>query len=446
MQPQQLRNQAGPRRKLRRPNCACARQTPSIVVALHSTSRQLYRSHARAPMDSAPTFASLGLRLPVATVTAPAAGRRAVTTTTAAAAVPPSGSAGASGGGVSPPPAEIEATCLRCVISAISGAIADDISDVLLSLGAQSVVVQEHRPEGAPEQEIFDDGVSKLWDVCDIVAHFPLEADVDSCLALLEDAMREAAMLQPDSAGLVYTTSPVANESWVEQIKASYVPLQITQDMWIIPEWSEPLDLTATNITLQPGVAFGTGEHPTTRMCLRELRVLADAGRLRRASVCDYGTGSGVLAIAALKYGAASAVGTDIDLLAVKAAQRNGALNGYEPPAFTALQCGAGIDDPEPIAAAAAAASGSSSGSGSSSSTATTPTFDLVVANILRGPLVELQGRLSGYVKPGGLLMLSGILYEQAAEIQAAYGGDFQDFVVKTDQQWAVITAVKKRR
>ncbi|KAG2426056.1 hypothetical protein HXX76_013246 [Chlamydomonas incerta] len=355
----------------------------------------------------------------------------------AAAAAPPPSGAGASG--VSPPPAEIEATCLRCVISAIGGAVADDVSDVLLSLGAQSVVVQEHRPEGAAEQEIFDDGVAKLWDVCDIVAHFPLEADVDSSVALLEDAMREAEMLQPDGPGLAYAVSPVANESWVEQIKASYVPLQITDDLWIIPEWSEPQDLAATNIILQPGVAFGTGEHPTTRMCLRQLRALADAGRLRGVTVCDYGTGSGVLAIAALKYGAACAVGTDIDSLAVKAAQRNGALNGYEQPAFVALQCGAGINDPEPIAAAAVAAGGGGSSSGA------TPTFDLVVANILRGPLVELQDRLSGYVKPGGMLMLSGILFEQAAEIQAAYGGDFQDFVVKTDQQWAIVTAVKRR-
>ncbi|GIL41984.1 hypothetical protein Vafri_63 [Volvox africanus] len=358
---------------------------------------------------------------------------------------------------VSPPPAEIEATCLRCVISGISGDLAEELGDVLLTMGAQSVVVQEHRPPGAPEQEIFDDGEARLWDRCDLLVHFPLEADVEGSLAVALDALglgpggaaeegNPAVECQEEEEeegtsifGIQYHVEAVANEAWVEQIKASYVPLQVCKDLWIIPEWSEPVDLAATNIILQPGVAFGTGEHPTTRLCLRELRDMGTGGKLHGATVCDYGTGSGVLALAALKYGAARAVGTDIDSLAVKAAQRNGALNGFERHNFLVLQCGGGIDEPEPLMAAL---NGVSSPSSPHSSAA--PQFDLVVANILRGPLVELQPRLSGYVRPGGRLMLSGILFEQAEEIKMAYSREFEDFSVSTDQQWALLQATKK--
>ncbi|GLI70449.1 hypothetical protein VaNZ11_015364 [Volvox africanus] len=354
---------------------------------------------------------------------------------------------------MSPPPAEIVATCLRCIITGISGDLAEELGDVLLTMGAQSVVVQEHRPPGAPEQEIFDDGEAHLWDRCDLLVHFPLEADVEGSLAMALDALgldpggaagegNSAVERQEEGTsvfGIQYHVEAVANEAWVEQIKASYVPLRVCEDLWIIPEWSEPVDLAATNIILQPGVAFGTGEHPTTRLCLRELRDMGARGKLLGATVCDYGTGSGVLALAALKYGAARAVGTDIDSLAVKAAQRNGALNGFQPHNFLALQCGGGIHEPDPLAVAL---NGESSPSSPHSSA--TSQFDLLVANILRGPLVELQPRLSRYVRPGGQLMLSGILYEQAEEIKMAYSREFEDFRVFTDEQWALLLATKK--
>ncbi|GFR45308.1 hypothetical protein Agub_g6668 [Astrephomene gubernaculifera] len=489
----------------------------------------------------------------------------------------------------SPPPAEIEATCLRCTLGAISGDLAEELGDVLLAMGAQSVVVQEHRPPGAPEQPIYEDGCeggTALWDRCDLIAHFPLEADVEGTLALAAVAVglpppqpSDPPQQQPhqqlpdqqhgvtasavgavgsqgeaaaaaateeeeeeevsvaaggDGGVLTYRIEPVANAGWVEQIKASYVPLQLAEDLWITPEWGslegEEGDegegeeqhgeegqqeaqhgQGVVNILLQPGVAFGTGEHPTTRLCLLALRQLAAGGGLAGAAVCDYGTGSGVLAIAALKYGAARAVGTDIDSLAVKAAQRNGALNGFQPPTFTVFQCGGGIHDPEPLAAAAAAAAGgggaaaaaggaaavaaaagvvAAAGGGAAAAvvggvtaaaaTAATAAvaaaatgtvsggaavvvddatlaatlaaaggddlqqFDLVVANILRGPLVELQPRLSGYVRPGGRLLLSGILAEQAPEVIAAYSPQFGDFSMQVEQQWAALMATKR--
>lgn len=135
-------------------------------------------------------------------------------------------------------------------------------------------------------------------------------------------------------------------------MQASYVPLRLSQRLYIVPEWdSPPADQTpdAINIILTPGVAFGTGEHPTTRMCLAVLE--EKAADLQGARVMDYGAGSGVLALAALKLGAREAVGTDTDPLAVRAAVRNAELNGPEcTAAMTVLQCGPSSDDPEPVA------------------------------------------------------------------------------------------------
>jgi len=146
-------------------------------------------------------------------------------------------------------------------------------------------------------------------------------------------------------------------------------------------------------------------------------------------SLIDYGAGSGVLALAALKFGASAAVGTDTDELAVKAARRNALLNSVSER-FAVVQCGASLDSPEPLAAAGMPRD---------------MKFDVVAANILRGPLVELQPRLTAYAAPGARLLLSGILADQAPEILEAYAADFDDFEVKTDGSWACVQAVRKR-
>lgn len=292
----------------------------------------------------------------------------------------------------------------------------------MLSRRPRNPRVEEHRPPGAPEQEIFDDGSgeSGVWDRCDVVAFFALEDDAAEAVRCAADAVE-----LPDAR---FELEEIANEGWVEQIKASYVPLRIADDLYIVPEWCEPEDPAALNIVMQPGVAFGTGEHPTTRLCLQHL--LRSRQWLAGKRVMDYGTGSGVLAIAALKLGAAHATGTDTDSLAVQSAQRNGELSGVPPAVFEVYQCGAALDDPEPVerATGKAAAGG----------------YDLVVANILRGPLVELQPRLASYVRSGGRLALSGILAEQAAEVVAAYSRDFADFQTSVDSTWALVTAVRK--
>eukprot|EP00879_Flechtneria_rotunda_P033157 GHRR01036694.1.p1 GENE.GHRR01036694.1~~GHRR01036694.1.p1 ORF type:complete len:182 (+),score=51.90 GHRR01036694.1:303-848(+) len=169
-----------------------------------------------------------------------------------------------------------------------------------------------------------------------------------------------------------------------------------------------------------------SGEHPTTRLCLRLLASLS----LQGSTVMDYGTGSGILAIAALLLGAESAVGTDTDPLAVRAAEANAALNGVACK-LRVVRCGPNLNDLDPLLQL--------SGKGQDGNT-----FDLVVANILRGPLVELQPRLTAYCKPGGQIALSGILDAQAPDVIEAYSPGFEGFQVHTDGGWALVTARSK--
>eukprot|EP00775_Hariotina_reticulata_P008826 gene8826-9005_t len=213
--------------------------------------------------------------------------------------------------------------------SPVTGDTAEQLCDCLLGFGAQSVVIEEFRPPGGLEQERFG-ADADLWDDCQVMAHFELQVS--------GKAANSAA------PSLSYTQEQVVDQEWVAQIKASYVPVQVAEGLYIVPEWSEPEDSTAINIILTPGVAFGTGEHPTTKLCLRHLRSLT----LEGCSIMDYGAGSGVLAIAALLMGATSAVATDIDPLAVRAAEANAALNGVQQQ-MQVLQCGPCLQDPDPV-------------------------------------------------------------------------------------------------
>jgi ribosomal protein L11 methyltransferase len=146
-------------------------------------------------------------------------------------------------------------------------------------------------------------------------------------------------------ASLRRAVEPVRPRDWEASIRDAYQPVQLSPGFWIVPSWAPAPDPGATNIVLEPGLAFGTGDHPTTRLCLRWLRALP---ALRGAAVMDYGTGSGVLAVAALVLGAARAVGTDVEALAVKAAAQNAALNGVAG-ALRVLRCGADLAAGEPL-------------------------------------------------------------------------------------------------
>jgi ribosomal protein L11 methyltransferase len=319
---------------------------------------------------------------------------------------------------------------VRAVLYGIPGPQAEELSDLLLVFGALSVGLEEDRAEGAPEQKIYDTD-EKVWDTCRLVAIYPADSDLDeSLLGPAEAVLGFAPRL---------TTEEVVSQEWEEVIKASYVPLEICPGCWIVPAWCEAPPASPSpssssspsppiHVILEPGLAFGTGEHPTTRLCFRELRRAVRKG----ATVMDYGTGSGILALAALHFGAKRAVGTDVDPLAVESAGRNAALNHMEGR-YSAYPCRAALSDPEPLGEAGVAP-GEIEGA-----------FDIVAANILKGPVLDLAPRLAMYARRGsGRLVLSGILAEQAAEVVRKYDEWFTGLEVETEGEWACVRGVRR--
>ncbi|KAK9838119.1 hypothetical protein WJX81_002386 [Elliptochloris bilobata] len=295
---------------------------------------------------------------------------------------------------------------LRCTVEDESGESASDLCDALLGSGAQSASVEEFRPQGLAEQPLYSGSERRVWERCTVTTHFPPGTDVAA-------ALKRAAAWTGRTQPLRYQIAEVVAEEWVQTIRDSYRPSKVADRLWIIPDWCEPPDAGAVNVRLEPGLAFGTGEHPTTRLCLRWLH--ARRSDLAGRRVMDYGTGSGVLAVAALLLGAESAAATDVDPLAVRAAGANAALNGVADR-LVAVPCEADPHSPEPLRTAGALA------------TAGSASFDVCVANILQGPLLALAPRLAGYSVPGGLLALSGILAAQAPAVQAAYAPYFSGF------------------
>jgi ribosomal protein L11 methyltransferase len=194
----------------------------------------------------------------------------------------------------------------------------------------------------------------------------------------------------------------------VRKTKEQFTPQHVTQRLWVVPTWHEPPDPGALNIILDPGLAFGTGTHPTTRLCLRWLDEKLTGGE----SVVDFGCGSGILAIAALKLGAGSASGVDIDPQAVSSAQRNAGQNGVSATFVTAAgQLRAG---------------------------------QIVVANILAKPLIVLAPLIADLTLPGGRLALSGILLEQADEVRDAYRAWYDFEPAQDESGWVLLSGTRR--
>jgi len=226
------------------------------------------------------------------------------------------------------------------------------------------------------------------------------------------DAATEAATLllaQPQAAGVTrLTIADVPEQDWVRLTQSQFEPVAITPDFWIVPTWHEPPAAARRVIRLDPGLAFGTGTHPTTRMCLRWIARRAAQPHPRWARVLDYGCGSGILAIAAGLFGAAAVDAVDIDPAAVDAARANAQANGV------ALN-----------AALPEAAHGE---------------YALVLANILATPLKLLAPLLCTHLEPGGELVLAGILERQAEELEAAYAHWCRLEVADSDEGWILMT------
>lgn len=262
-------------------------------------------------------------------------------------------------------------------------AAAESLSDALMDLGALSVAVEDRDAGTEAEHALFGEpgmpAPRPAWQNNLVRALFDDEAAADAALlALLGDG------LLPDLAGV--TRAEVAEQDWVRLTQSQFQPVQVAQRLWIVPSWHEAPDGAEIVIRLDPGLAFGTGTHPTTRLCLDWLVRHAPAG-----SVLDYGCGSGILAIAAALLGARSVSAVDIDPAAVDSAGANAAANGV-----TLVTC-CHVDALAP------------------------GRHDVVVANILATPLRLLAPMLAAHAVPGGSLVLSGILQRQAEELIAVY-------------------------
>jgi ribosomal protein L11 methyltransferase len=260
---------------------------------------------------------------------------------------------------------------------------ADALSDALLDGGALSVSVEDADADTADEEPLYGEPGGEpdraAWPHNRMSVLLPAGTDPAQLLA----AVCETISITPPR---VCAEREVADADWVRLTQAQFPPTRIGNDLWIVPTWHEPPDPAAINIRLDPGVAFGTGTHPTTRLCLAWLLRNLPSG----ARVLDYGCGSGVLAIAAAKLGAREVFGTDIDEQALAAARANSARNSVDALYTAPGQLPTGH-------------------------------FDVVLANILANPLRLLAPMLLARVAQGGALVLSGVLRRQADELIAAY-------------------------
>lgn len=261
---------------------------------------------------------------------------------------------------------------------------AEWLEELLLAEGASAITLQDAHDEPVFEP---DRGTTPLWSETVLTG---LYDDLNEVEAMIERVRRAWAEQLPDDPAPQIEYELLADRDWEREWMDGFEPLRMGQRLWIVPSWHEAPDPDAVNLLLDPGLAFGTGTHPTTALCLGWL----DAQDLAGRQILDYGCGSGILAIAALKLGAAMATGTDIDPQALQASRDNAIRNDVAEHELALCY-------PEQLDAGRR--------------------FPLVVANILAGPLVELAPTIAGHVAPGGRLALSGILEGQANAVLDAY-------------------------
>ena len=277
------------------------------------------------------------------------------------------------------------------------------LSDALDALDALSVSVEDADAQTEAEQALFGEpGMPPPkdgWQRSRMLALFPDEAAAREAATLLaaQDFFHDCRVLG---------VATVPDQDWVRLTQSQFTPVEITPEFWIVPTWHEPPAQARKTIRLDPGLAFGTGTHPTTRMCLRWIARHASAQSMAR--VLDYGCGSGILAIGAAKFGALDIDAVDIDEAAVESTVLNAQANG--------VQLQAGLPDQ---------AAGQ---------------YQTVLANILATPLKVLAPLLCAHVAPGGSLVLAGILERQAEELQAAYAPWLVLTVSDSEDGWILMT------
>lgn len=292
------------------------------------------------------------------------------------------------------------------IVIEVARSHAEALSDALMEAGALSVSVEDADEGTAAEQPLFGEpGMEPeeaAWERSRVVALSDLDADH----AAIVSAAALACGLETAPA---YALRAVAEQDWVRLTQSQFAPIHIGKNIWVVPSWHDAPDADGLILELDPGLAFGTGSHPTTRLCMEWLETHVGA----EASVLDYGCGSGILAMVAKKLGAASVIGVDIDPQAIESAAYNSARNHCE------------IDYYLPDDFVQHSAHG---------------TFDIVVANILSGPLKLMSPMLCARIAAGGSLTLSGVLAEQAQDVIAAYAPWIQMTVWREQDGWVALS------
>jgi ribosomal protein L11 methyltransferase len=284
---------------------------------------------------------------------------------------------------------------------------AEALSDALLDLGALSVSVEDADADTPDEQPLFGEpGLTperEAWQRSRVIALVAPDAEPD---VLLTAAANELGLDKAPE----HTVREVADQDWVRLTQSQFEPIPIGKRIWVVPSWHAAPDPDALILELDPGLAFGTGSHPTTRLCMEWLEQTLAGGE----TVLDYGCGSGILAILAQKCGASRVVGVDIDPQAVESAGLNSERN-HAPVEYTLPD-----DAPE-------------------------GRFDVVVANILSNPLKLMASMLSSRVRAGGKLALSGVLARQAEEVAAAYAPWIALSVWREHEGWVCLSGTAEK-
>ena len=280
---------------------------------------------------------------------------------------------------------------------------AEQVSDMLMGWGAQAVSFLD-----AHDTPIYEPmpGEVIYWTNTVVVGLFDAEHPMDKVV----NQLKQVSFFKGEPN---FKLEQLEDKDWEREWMDNFHPIKFGERLWVCPSWRDIPDPAAVNVMLDPGLAFGTGTHPTTALCMQWL----DATIKSEQTVVDFGCGSGILGIAALKLGAKRVIGVDIDPQAIEASSANAKRNNVEGQIELYLP----KDQPKDFQA------------------------DVVVANILAGPLAELKNIISAYVKPGGLLALSGILESQAQSVIAAYSDEFSFDPIAVQDEWVRLSGCKRQ-
>jgi ribosomal protein L11 methyltransferase len=293
----------------------------------------------------------------------------------------------------------------------ISPKQAEAMEESLMAAGACSVTYEDAKDQPVLEPEL---GTTPLWDATIITGLFTADEDMQQVHTLASNVFQHLTQEKLPE----YRVEILENQDWTRTWMEHFKPIQFGTRLWVCPSWQEAPDANAVNLLLDPGLAFGTGTHPTTALCLKWLDGQNES--LTNKSVIDYGCGSGILGIAALLLGASKVIGVDNDPQALLASKDNLSRNKLKS---SQLDTYLPNDLPDDLAKMQA---------------------DILLANILAQPLYELKDRLAKLTKTGGKIVLSGILEDQAADLRNHYEDHFIMDKVVIEDGWARLSGTKK--